>query len=270
MNRKNLLLLVILVIGVLYYFRVDKLLYSHFINHANSIKSFYISLSIDFKEFFKQHTQQAQYIQELQKQNQELTYENIKIKQSYDVLESIYDTISSIDKKTNKIQLIEVLSYVKFSDHTKVWLDYRKDDQNIDALIYGDYSAGIVQRDKEGNTFGLLNGNKKCNYAVFVGENKAPGILHSARKNSNILLIKYIPSWIDVYLGDEVVTSGMDNIFPSNLKVGKVIKIEKFQDTQEVEVKPYINVLQKKFFYLYRNSKPVSKQQPHLSSHPQN
>jgi rod shape-determining protein MreC len=255
MNKKQTLFLFIIFIGVLYYFRVDKTLYNYSSLVSNYIKSSYTNISNQIEFNINKYRNQAKQIENLTKENKKVKLENLKLKQSYDILEKIYDTISTIKLKTKDIKLIEVLSYIDFSDHTKVWLDYKKTDDHIDALIYGEYSAGIVKRDKYGNTYGLLNGNKKCNYAVYIGDDKAPGIIHNKNKNSNILVAKYIPSWMSIYIGDEVITSGMDNIFPMNLKVGKVIKVEKHQDIQEVEIKPYINVLEKKFFYLYKDKK---------------
>ena len=37
-----------------------------------------------------------------------------------------------------------------------------------------------------------------------------------------MLVAKYIPSWMNIYIGDEVITSGMDDIFPQGLKLGKI------------------------------------------------
>ncbi len=49
--------------------------------------------------------------------------------------------------------------------------------------------------------------------------------------------MKYIPIWIEINLGDEVITSGMDNIFFKGLKVGKVVSINKMADQQEAFIK---------------------------------
>ena len=58
---------------------------------------------------------------------------------------------------------------------------------------------------------------------------------------------------MDISIGDEVISSGMDNIFFRGLKVGKVIKINKMPDMQEAIIQAYSQVREKKYFYTYEN-----------------
>ena len=44
----------------------------------------------------------------------------------------------------------------------------------------------------------------------------------------------------------------MDNIFFEGLKVGRITEIIDLPDMKIAKVKPYANVLQKKFFYTYK------------------
>ena len=105
---------------------------------------------------------------------------------------------------------------------------------------------------KNGNAVGLLNGNKECSYAVFIGEGKAPGIITSS-ENQDELQIKFIPIWAQINKGDEVITSGMDNIFFEGLKVGTIIEVTNLADMKVATVKPYVNVLKKKYFHTYKS-----------------
>ena len=81
---------------------------------------------------------------------------------------------------------------------------------------------------------------------------KAPGIITSS-KSEEELLIKYIPIWAEITNGDEVITSGMDNIFFEGLKVGTITEVTNLADMKIATVKPYVNVLKKKYFYTYKN-----------------
>ena len=49
--------------------------------------------------------------------------------------------------------------------------------------------------------------------------------------------------------GDEVITSGMDNIFFEGLKVGRVTEVTNLADMKIATVKSYVNVLKKKYFH---------------------
>ena len=75
---------------------------------------------------------------------------------------------------------------------------------------------------KNGKRIGLLNGNKDCTYAAFIGNERNPGIATSNDESSDLLSVKFIPVWADINVGDEVITSGMDNIFMRDLELVKL------------------------------------------------
>ena len=53
-----------------------------------------------------------------------------------------------------------------------------------------------------------------------------------------LLLMKYVPSDDTVNVGDQVVTSGMDRIFPRDLPVGTVCEVKNGSPFKEVRVRP--------------------------------
>ena len=152
----------------------------------------------------------------------------------------------NITKTTN---LVKVISYVSLSDFSKVIVDLNVSIKNriLPLITNNNYSAGIIL-EKNNQLISYLNTNKKSNYAVFIGNIKAPGITSGIDKNGK-LIIKYIPKWQNVKVGDEIITSGMDKIFPLGIKVGKVISINELANTKTIKCKPYAKVLNKKYFY---------------------
>ncbi|MCT7557315.1 rod shape-determining protein MreC [Aliarcobacter butzleri] len=66
--------------------------------------------------------------------------------------------------------------------------------------------------------------------------------------------VKFIPIWSDINIGDEVITSGMDNIFFEGLKVGKVLEVSEQANMKVATIKPYVNALKKKYFYIYNDN----------------
>jgi len=252
---KKLLFTFLVVIGLFYIFNIDRLITNKITTFNNLLKQIYIETIISSGSFISRHFEQEKTIEELQQQNLNSIKFKTLYKSSSSKLNNILDKISSLNPYTEDVKLIKVLSYVDFSDPTRVWLDLDKNNSKIEGLILDEYSAGIVIT-KDNKPMGLLNGNSKCNYAVFIGDSKAPGITHGS-KNKRDLIAKYIPIWMKINIGDEVVTSGMDDIFFEGLKVGTVIKIDKKADTQEATIKPYANVLNQRYFYLYSH-KPAS------------
>lgn len=250
--NKLVFLFILLLLTVVYIFKKDRLLSDNF-PIINQIKSQYIEHMISTEDIIAKYFKQMQTIDELKKQNEDL----VKYKSLYTSAKTqnddIIQAIGSVPFSSQEITLAKVLSYVELNDFTKVWLDIKKEEPTIQGLVDGDFSAGIVIS-QSGYAQALLNGNEKANYAVYIGENKAPGITHE-NDSKEFITIKFVPIWITINIGDEVITSGMDDIFFEGLKVGKVVNIKKMADIQEATVLPYSNVQSKKYFHIYSKTK---------------
>lgn len=248
--NKLVFFILFLAISFGYIFDIDKVIARNF-TPFTSLKQIYIDSAESIKNTQEKYFYQRDRIEELQNENNQLKNYRLKYLASKNELDSILKNLENPNSTTNQIKFTKVLSYVDFDDYTKVWLDMKKVDDSILGVISEEFAAGIVinQDDK---AKALLNGNEKCNYAIFIGENKAPGIIHPS-KEGNTLIAKYVPIWFDIKEGDEVITSGMDNIFFEGLKVGRIEEVTNFQDMKTATVKPYINVLKKKYFFIYKN-----------------
>lgn len=257
--NKLVFIILFLIISLLYILDVNKLFGEKF-TLLNNVKQFYINKVEAVDNFLDMYFYQASSIDNLKKENSELKQYKFLYESKNQKLKDIENSINSIDQINEKVTQSRVLSYVEFDDFTKVWLDKDKQDDKIEGLIVDNYAAGIVVK-KNGKALALLNGNEKANYAVYIGETKAPGIIHNLSK-SKYILAKYIPIWIDINIGDEVITSGMDNIFFKGLKVGKVVSINKMPDMQEAVIDPYAEVLKRRFFYIYKNSTQDTETKP--------
>ena len=250
--RKFIFVLLFIIASLSYLFEVDELLVKKF-SFFNDLKVSYINKVISISSSIEKHFDQAKKIEDLSIENNELKEYKILYNGAQKQLNAVKEFLVNVDLNQSqpKIELVKVLSYVSFNDFTKVWLDKIPEDDNILGLIKENYAAGILVN-KDGRSVGLLNGNKDSSYATFIGEGKAPGIITSS-KSEEELLIKYIPIWAEINKGDEVITSGMDNIFFEGLKVGRIIEVTSLPDMKIATVKPYVNVLKKKYFYAYKN-----------------
>lgn len=248
--RKFLFFLLFIAISLSYIFEVDELIAKKF-SFFNDLKLSYINKFISITTTFEEHFNQATTIERLTKENENLKEYKILYTSSQKQLESLKELIIGIPQELRpRIDLVKVLSYISFDDFTKVWLDKEKTNDKILGLITENYAAGIVVN-KDNRAVALLNGNKECSYAVFIGESKSPGIITSPKKGE--IVIKYIPIWSEIKENDEVITSGMDNIFFEGLKVGRITKITTLPDMKIATLQPYANVLKKKYFYTYEH-----------------
>lgn len=251
--RKFVFFLLFCAVGLSYLFKVDELIVSKF-SFFNDIKVAYINKILYFSSLTEKYFEQANTIEKMRIENNELKEYKTLYTKTQTQLDNLKEFISTSNPQDTNLQLnlAKVLSYINYNDFTKVWLDQKKDDDTILGLITENYAAGIVV-ENNGQSMALLNGNKECSYAVFIGTEKIPGIVTSS-KNGKDLLVKYIPIWSEIKVGDEVITSGMDNIFFEGLKVGLVEEITSLPDMKIAIVKPYANVLKKKYFFTYKHN----------------
>lgn len=76
----------------------------------------------------------------------------------------------------------------------------------------------------------------------------APGIVRG--NNERHLIVDFIPTWVPIAIGDEVTTSGLDQIFLSGLKVGKVISISRASGYQSAKLEPYFYAKKPTYFHI--------------------
>ena len=239
-----------LFLGALYY---SNAIQSPFISALNSIKLSYHT-SIEFiQEKIQEHTFQKKRISQLNEELEKYENNHLVMQQLASEVNDLYQENKSKLKLNPKVELIRTISYKKLGDLNKIWLeidDYNS--SNIYGLTYKELVAGIVISDN-GRALGLLNRDIKSSYAVYVGNNKAPGIAHG--NNSENLLVKFIPAWFDINKGDEVTTSGLDRIFFKGLKVGRVISTTKSQGYQNAIIEPYFKSNNPNYFHMIRSVK---------------
>jgi len=218
-----------------------------FVDFLGSIKSSYWSIYENIDTTISQHFHQKEQIKKLsisllQYKDDRLLLESIAAELNHIMDE--YDT--SLVKKQN-VALARSLSYVQFGDLNKVWLEMKDyNSSKVHGMLVGGFAAGIVV-ERYGRAMGLLNGDIKCSYAVNVGKVQAPGIVRG-KGNSQTMVAEFIPTWMQIHQGDEVTTSGLDNLFFEGIKVGVVKSVEKMQGYQNAIIMPYADTLHAHFF----------------------
>lgn len=239
MNRQFILVTFLLIILFLGSLRFSDDFQKEILLVTNAIKNFYLQ-SVDSvgKAFFAHFDQK--------KKIENLLAENERLRQDRVLMIAFANELSALLKESNttigfspSVRLIRSISYAEFGNFQRVWLDFAEFDPNrIYGLVRNNMAAGIAVL-HNGRPMALLNGDPKCSYAVYVGEEMVPGI--AAGRGTKEMEVRFIPSWMKVKIGDEVYTSGFDNIFFSGLKVGKVVGLRQGQGYTSAIVEPYAN-----------------------------
>lgn len=250
MNKQKLTLALFLALsvgGALYF---TNLLQSPILYITHAFKSTYLDAVESVQNGIDEHFYQQATIIDLRDKNRYYEKELLKLHQVADEYRDLLREQNSTFATQPNIDLVRALSYVRFGDPHKLWIEMdRFDPKRVYGLLYRGYAAGIVVS-RENRPMALLNGDVKSSYAVNIGSNMAPGIVRG--NNTRRLIVEFIPTWIPISVGDEVVTSGLDQIFLSGLKVGKVISISRAQGYQSAVVEPYFYGKNPAYFHLIR------------------
>jgi len=241
-------LLLLLLSAALYY---NNSLQTPLLKISHSIKLTYLN-SINFiVNTYNEHIYQKDQIIELREKLKKYEKNHLMMHQFATELNDVFDERDSALSVSPDVELVKTIGYAKFGDINKVWLQMSDfNSSRIYGLTYKELAAGIVT-EKNDQPLALLNSDHKTTYAVYVGEDYAPGI---ARGNaSENMVVEFIPTWIKIKVGDEVITSGLDNLFFNGLKVGKVLSIELVKGYQVATIKPYFNQAKPSYFHVIKS-----------------
>ena len=253
MNKKFLSffsILIALFVSAIYY---SNTIQAPLISIQNQIKINYHSTIEYIENGFNKYFFQADQIAELQEKLDKYENNHLVMQQLASEINDLYRENNSSLKTNPQVELVRTISYEGFGDLNRVWMeipDYNS--SKIYGLTYKEIVAGIVIS-KNGRALGLLNKDIESSYAVSIGEEHAPGIAHG--NNDENLVVKFIPAWFDIQEGDEVITSGLDNIFFKGLKVGRVISVKKSQGYQNAIIEQYYKASDLGYFHMIRSVK---------------
>ena len=245
-----LIIIIVLFIGTLNYsFTVQ----TPFLNVSNKIQTYYINSINYVQNTIDKHIQQTKTIEELKAKLEDYNKINLLLLAISHDLKDLYFKEKTDIENNIEIELTQAISYAKFSNFNQVWLNAKDlNSSKIYGLVYQNQVAGVVIT-KDKKPLALLNRDPKSTYAVYIGNIQAPGIAHGNNKKN--IIVKYIPEWFKIKKGDEIVTSGLDNIFFYGLKVGKVVSIKSSQGYQNAIVEPYFKANKLNYFHIIKSVK---------------
>lgn len=252
--NKNIAFLGLMILVLLgYIFNFDKLMSNQFLSATSDARWSYSHNLTSFKDTINAYFNQAQTLNDFATQRDKNTHYRILYENAQNELNELKYNMQILDANLSYQTIYaKAVSYINLNDFSKVVLDKKMAPGKLYPLITPQgFSAGIV-RVYNNLSIGYLNTNEKANYATFIGETNAPGITSGSDENGYIL-IQHIPKWYTIKINDEVITSGMDEIFPYGIKVGRIVGSKELLNTKMAIVKPYAFVTSKRYFYIITN-----------------
>lgn len=249
MLRKPLYFTLLLIVVFVVSLQSSQLIQALFMQLTDSVKMLFITTYESADDYIKRHWQQAESITGYQQQVLQCEQRNLELADQLGRQRTMLGGLQGIDAGIAGYHRARTISYVRLGDYYRVWIDYPQFQQEkIYGLIQKDYAAGILL-EKNGRPLGLLNGDEQCSYGVYIGESKAPGIIRG-KGFDQYITAGFIPAWINIGVGDEVVTSGVDGIFAAGIKVGNVVRIEQSEGYKVAVIKPYADSLHPGYFWV--------------------
>lgn len=251
MKTSRFILLLIFIILTIFLLRQEETFQEKFALLTLPIKESYLELNNSFHKTLDKYFHQADSIEQLKEENlllrKYLYQQKIKITELSQLKKS---SEAKFDNFNNILQ-VQTISYKKLNDFSQIYLTKGQDleEDKIYGLIQKNVVAGIAL--KEGGPLkGILLSNPTCQFSTFIGTKKTPGIAKGIDEES--IEINFIPKWSKIKVGDQVVTSGLDNIFLPDVPVGVVTNILTQSTYKTAIVKTYADILHPNFFYLVK------------------
>jgi len=251
MKTSRFILLLIFIILTIFLLRQEETFQEKFALLTLPIKESYLELNNSFHNTLDKYFHQADSIEQLKEENlllrKYLYQQKIKITELSQLKKS---SEAKFDNFNNILQ-VQTISYKKLNDFSQIYLTKGQDleEDKIYGLIQKNVVAGIAL--KEGGPLkGILLSNPTCQFSTFIGAKKTPGIAKGIDEES--IEINFIPKWSKIKVGDQVVTSGLDNIFLPDIPVGVVTNILTQSTYKTAIVKTYADILHPNFFYLVK------------------
>ena len=235
--------------------RNDERITDALLSAINPIKQSYKNFTQNLEDKSHSYIFQKESIQKLSHENRILRKRLLEQMHYIEEVKNIYEVIPELSRvPVASISIVETISYVKLNSFSQVILTKPKGlvPNKLYGMIQNHVVAGIA-RVKSNQLYGYLTSDTKCRFSVFIGDKQAPGI--AIGKETNEMMVKFIPKWHHIQVGDKVFTSGLDNIFFAGIPTGIVTKVEIQSSYTVAYIKTYSDIFHPKTFFLITDAR---------------
>jgi rod shape-determining protein MreC len=255
MKTRLIIIVILLLVLTVLLTRNDERITDTLLGIINPIKQNYKNITQNIEDKSHSYIFQKESIEKLSRENRILRKRLLEQTHYIKQVKNIYDVLPQLSKlPIHNISITETISYVKLNSFSQIILTKPKAliENKLYGLIQNTVVAGIAQV-RNNQLYGYLTSDHKCRFSVFLGKDKAPGIAMGIEKNE--MIIKFIPKWHKIHIGDKVVTSGLDDIFFADIPVGIVTKVEVQSSYKVAHIKTYSDIFHPKTFFLINDAK---------------
>ncbi len=215
------------------------------------IQSGWIQIKHDFNSWIDHHMAQTRRIEHLEKEVAFWQRRSLACQSDAAAYRAMASALKLQKDFNVTMTAVAALGYVTPGNFQKIWLenfaDY--DFRRNYGVVRSGYAVGIVVS-QERRPMMILGGDSSCSFAVYVGSGRAPGI--AIGEDARHMQVRYIPEWMKIRPGDEVMTSGLDHIFPIGVPVGKVLSIRRQEGYKIAHILLYGDTLHPNFVWVVR------------------
>ena len=192
----------------------------------------------------------------IKQENEELTKENIELQNKlleYDTLKEENDRLREVlnfkNSKDNYSYVgTNIIGYSGESFSNGYIIDKGENDGILKGMVVISDKGLVGQVTSTGSNWAIVESLLNENIAVSVMVNstrETTGILEGyvTRSNSGLTKVTNLPLDSEIKEGDVIVTSGLGQIYPKEIRIGEVISVEsdEIKSMKTAIVKPYVD-----------------------------
>ncbi len=254
MKTRLIVITILLLVLAVLLSRNDERISNILLEFINPVKQNYKQITNSIKEKGQSYLYQQESIERLNKENRNLKKRLLEQTHYIRQIKDVYRVLPQLNYlPAHNVSIVQTISYIKLNSFSQINLTQplKLKENKLYGLIQGKVVGGTAKlHHKQLN--GYLTSDPKCRFSVFIGKKHAPGIAIGLKENT--MIVKFIPKWHKINVGDKVVTSGLDQIFYEGIPVGKVAKVETQSSYKVAYIKTYDDVYHPKTFFLINDA----------------
>ncbi len=250
MNRFNRKITLLILLGIVILFSLySSSVRTLFVSFTSTLRSLYLDFTYSVEKRADEHLFQAERVEELQKELELLQKRFLVCRSDAAKYRSLKEAMGIEADSNATFEIVRPQGYAMVGNFQQLWLDgfKRFDPAKNYGVVRNGYAVGIVV-EKSRRPLMILAGDPECTFAVYIGDERAPGI--ATGMDARRMVVKYIPQWLKLKTGDEVRTSGLDHIFPPGIPVGRVLSTRRMQGFQNAYIELYGDTLHPDFVWV--------------------